>query len=172
MNLWINGARIPPRRGGLRIPILHAEQAIAYASENTCHPKCLAPAERKTSSPCMRLERCAIDRPCTLKCLRVASPPCPTAVIVCVLTSSRPRDIHKVTHVSWPPAGTTPVFRLRGITHENPNTMTGDRFVCRRPGAQAPRLKVSAHAMPMSQIEKLLACAPALFRPDREAASS
>ena len=97
MNLWINGARIPPRRGGLRIPILHAEQAIAYASENTCHPKCLAPAEQKTSSPCMRLERCAIDRPCTLKCLRVASPPCRTAVIVCVLTSSRPRDIHKVT---------------------------------------------------------------------------
>ena len=26
----------------------------------------------------------------------------------------------------------------------------GNRFVCRRPGAQAPRLKVSAHAMPMS----------------------
>jgi hypothetical protein len=143
MNLWINGARIPPRLDGLRIPILHAEQAIAYASENTCHPKCLAPAERKTSSPCMRLERCAIDRPCTLKCLRVASPPCPTAVIVCVLTSSRPREIHKVTHVSWPPAGTTPVFRLRGITHENPNTTGGSFRVPppRRPGAKAQSLR-------------------------------
>ena len=138
---------------------IHATQSLSHQ-------------QSETSSPCMRLERCAIDRPCTLKCLRVASPPCPTAVIVCVLTSSRPRDIHKVTHVSWPPAGPTPVFRLRGITHEDPNTMTGDRFVWRRPGAQAPRLKVSAHAMPMSQIEKLLACAPALFRPDREAASS
>ena len=93
----------------------------------------------------MRLERCAIDRPCTLKCLRVASPPCPTAVIVCVLTSSRPRDIHKVTHVSWPPAGPTPVFRLRGITHEDPNTFTtGESFRVappRRPGAKAQSLR-------------------------------
>ena len=33
-------------------------------------------------------------------------------------------------------------------------TRRGNRFVCRRPGAQAPRLQVSAHAMPMSMNQK------------------
>ena len=33
-------------------------------------------------------------------------------------------------------------------------TRLGNRFVCCRPGAQAPRLQVSAHAMPMSMNQK------------------
>ena len=33
-------------------------------------------------------------------------------------------------------------------------TRRGNRFVCCRPGAQAPRLQVSAHAMPMSMNQK------------------
>ena len=45
--------------------------------------------------------------------------------------------------VSWPPAGTAPVVRLREIAHENPNT-TGESFRApppRRPGAKAQSLR-------------------------------
>ena len=70
----------------------------------------------------------------------VASPPCPTAVIVCVLTSSWPRDIHKVTLCHGLLQAPHPIS-VSLESHMRTQTRRGNRFVCRRPGAQAPSLR-------------------------------
>ena len=75
------------------------------------------------------------------------------ALIACVLTSSRPRDKHKVTLRRGFLQAPHP-FSVFVKSHMRTQTRRGNRFVCCRPGAQAPRLQVSAHAMPMSMNQK------------------
>ena len=75
------------------------------------------------------------------------------ALIACVLTSSRPRDKHKVTLRRGFLQAPHP-FSVFVKSHMRTQTRLGNRFVCCRPGAQAPRLQVSAHAMPMSMNQK------------------
>ena len=99
----------------------------------------------------MRLESHAAQ---SAQCMRLKPMPVPHLVgfdrpCVHIKLAQRQTQSHPV---SWPPAGTTPDFRLPGITHENPNT-TGESFRVlppRRPGAKSTELQVSAHAMPMS----------------------
>ena len=87
----------------------------------------------------MRLESHAAQ---SAQCMRLKPMPVPHLVgldrpCVHIQLAQRQTQSHPV---SWPPAGTAPVFRLREITHENPNT-TGESFRVpppRRPGAKSP----------------------------------
>ena len=47
---------------------------VRMCLENTCSPQEVRISRAKTSSACMRLERCARERPCSLKCLRAPHP--------------------------------------------------------------------------------------------------
>ena len=82
-----------------------------------------------------------------------ASPPTSLAWIARAFTFSRPRDKHKVTLRRGFLQAPHP-FSVFVKSHMRTQTRLGNRFVCCRPGAQAPRLQVSAHAMPMSMNQK------------------
>ena len=60
-------------------PLLHLSRfwwrnKVRMCLENTCSPQEVRISRAKTSSACMRLERCARERPCSLKCLRAPHP--------------------------------------------------------------------------------------------------
>ena len=122
-------------------PPSHLPVIVCVLTSSTLRNKSLT-SSRPRNIFLMRLESHAAQ---SAQCMRLKPMPVPHLVgldrpCVHIQQAQRQTQSHPA---SWLPAGTTPVFRLREITHENPNT-TGESFRVpppRRPGAKAQSLR-------------------------------